>query len=143
MSGGVVTHGTRSCYQRGCRQAECREANRQYLRNYRADGGTVRYTVEPRNHLARFFNMTRPYGGCLIWTGDTSNGYGKFSVEDRTCRAHRWLYEQLMGALPADITLDHLCRQRACVRLSHLEPVTHAENCRRGADARRQERESA
>jgi len=29
--------------------------------------------------------------------------------------------------------LDHLCRNRACVRPSHLEPVTQTENIRRGA----------
>jgi hypothetical protein len=28
--------------------------------------------------------------------------------------------------------LDHLCRTRACVRPSHLEPVTPQENCLRG-----------
>jgi hypothetical protein len=27
--------------------------------------------------------------------------------------------------------LDHLCRNRACVRFDHLEPVTHVENVRR------------
>ena len=130
------THGTRACYQRGCRQAECVEANKRYLRDYRTNGATIRYTVEPRNHLARFFNHTRIDGDCLIWTADTSRGYGKFSVDDRTRRAHRWLYETLLGPVPEGVTLDHLCRRRDCVRLAHLEVVTHAENCRRGAAAR-------
>jgi hypothetical protein len=29
--------------------------------------------------------------------------------------------------------LDHLCRNPACVNPDHLEPVTNAENSRRGA----------
>jgi hypothetical protein len=32
--------------------------------------------------------------------------------------------------------LDHLCRRRNCVCPSHLDPVTPAENIRRGAAAR-------
>jgi hypothetical protein len=32
--------------------------------------------------------------------------------------------------------LDHLCRVRSCVNPAHLEPVTNAENCRRGANAK-------
>lgn len=30
------------------------------------------------------------------------------------------------------MTLDHLCRNRACVRRSHLQPVTNKENVLRG-----------
>ena len=36
------------------------------------------------------------------------------------------------GVLPATMQLDHLCRERACCNPAHLEPVTQAENIRRG-----------
>lgn len=48
-----------------------------------------------------------------------------------TCTAHRWAYEFLVGEIPEGLTLDHLCRNKACVMPDHLEPVTQAENHRR------------
>jgi hypothetical protein len=54
-----------------------------------------------------------------------------------TMRAgHIVAYEQTYGPVPAGRQLDHLCRQRACVNPAHVEPVTNAENGRRGASAR-------
>ena len=50
--------------------------------------------------------------------------------------AHRLLYESLFGPLAEGLQLDHLCRNRACLRPSHLEPVTQKENIRRGWTAR-------
>lgn len=54
-----MTHGTRSCYQTGCRRLECVEANRSFARDHkrqkiRPDGdGLARIGVtEVRNHIA-------------------------------------------------------------------------------------------
>jgi hypothetical protein len=46
--------------------------------------------------------------------------------------AHRYGYELQVGSVPDGLTLDHLCRNRACVRASHLEPVTSKVNILRG-----------
>ena len=51
--------------------------------------------------------------------------------------AHRYAYESLVGPIPDGLHLDHLCRVPACVNPDHLEPVTPAENTRRGVVARR------
>lgn len=74
-------------------------------------------------------------GPCHLWTaGKTKQGYGSFRpVKGVSELAHRWAYVQAGGTIPADNVLDHLCRVRACVNPTHLEPVTNEENLRRGA----------
>lgn len=71
-------------------------------------------------------------GPCTLWTGVlTHDGYGQVRVDGRTTVAHRWAWELAGRQIPADMELDHLCHVRHCVRLTHLEVVTHAENMRR------------
>lgn len=76
--------------------------------------------------------------GCWLWTAGTTRGYGMFSAipdaegKKHTRVAHRWLWEQVNGPVPAGLELDHLCRVRHCVNPDHLEPVTKRENILRG-----------
>lgn len=73
---------------------------------------------------------------CWIWTGTLDrDGYGQFNLNGRKVRAHRGAFEALVGLVPPGLVLDHLCRVRACVNPDHLEPVTNAENIRRGFKA--------
>ena len=70
-------------------------------------------------------------GACWVWRGAIHGGYGNFSVgQGRFQGAHRVAYELLVGPVPD--TLDHLCRNPACVNPAHLEPVTNRENILRG-----------
>lgn len=72
---------------------------------------------------------------CWLWTGNlSSQGYGRAPSGQRGKHlfAHRVMYEAHVGRIPQGMELDHLCRVRACVNPDHLEPVTHAENVRRG-----------
>lgn len=87
--------------------------------------------------IDRFMRHTRvdPDSGCLVWIGYlTKNGYGRFGCEGVMYMAHRWLFQRanfIPSTTESDLVLDHLCRNRACVRPTHLELVTRLENTRR------------
>lgn len=67
---------------------------------------------------------------CWIWQRHiSSGGYAKMGRRF----AYAVYYERAHGPIPDGLELDHLCRVRSCVNPDHLEPVTHAENMRRGA----------
>lgn len=80
------------------------------------------YVIEDRGHDTP----------CWIWQLGRSGGYAALGGGS----AHRRNYMAVYGPVPAGLELDHLCRQRDCVRPSHLEAVTHAENVRRGRRAK-------
>lgn len=73
---------------------------------------------------------------CWNWTGHINGGgYGIFHRKRdgvrRRWRAHRLMYEHLVGPIPEGLVLDHLCRNTRCVNPEHLDPVTNVENVRR------------
>lgn len=70
---------------------------------------------------------------CMVWTAcRNSDGYGQFKTPEGQVGAHRFAYTLLVGPIGQGDVLDHLCRNPACVRPSHLEPVTVQENTLRG-----------
>lgn len=77
---------------------------------------------------------TESFGGhpCWEWKGARSDGYGGINIDGHHRGAHRVMYQQLVGEIPAGLTTDHLCRNRWCVNPSHIEPVTRGENVLRG-----------
>ena len=69
-------------------------------------------------------------GSCWEWPkAKTHDGYGRAAGGKM---AHRVIYELMVYKLPKELTLDHLCRNRACVNPAHLEPVLNRTNILRG-----------
>ena len=74
----------------------------------------------------RFWAKVDKTDDCWLWTANRTNaGYGHFWLDRRMVLAHRFAYELLIGPIPDGLTLDHLCRVRACVNPAHLEAVTN------------------
>lgn len=76
-----------------------------------------------------------PETGCWIWPYGNSGGkwaYGIVMLNNKAYRAHRVMYESLIGEIPDGLYLDHLCRNTLCVNPWHLEPVDNKTNIRRG-----------
>jgi hypothetical protein len=69
---------------------------------------------------------------CLEWGGHLDNhGYGKIGrgrAGEGMARVHRVAYEYEVGPIPDGLVIDHLCHNRACINVDHLEPVPLAVN---------------
>lgn len=80
----------------------------------------------------RFWAKVELTEDCWVWTGHLRRGYGTLMRNGEHGYAHRFAYESLVGPIPEGLQIDHLCRNRACVNPSHMEPVTRRENILRG-----------
>ena len=46
----------------------------------------------------------------------------------RMRRVHRVVFEALVGPIPGEMTVDHICKNKACCRIDHLRLLSHVEN---------------
>ena len=76
--------------------------------------------------------------GCWEWTASkTRGGYGQISIgghSARPVRAHRAVYETLIGPIPPDALLCHQCDNPGCVRPDHMFIGTQYDNMRDARD---------
>ena len=103
-----------------------RAANCEYQRRYkqRLQAGLVK----PRlTDSERFESHCCYVGDCIVWTGNAER-YGQMSLKSKPVYAHRFAYALKHGPIPEGLTIDHLCRNKLCVNVAHLEAVTMKEN---------------
>lgn len=100
------------------------------LPEYELGVGNIVLTTCEATRLVEALDKT---DGCWEWVGQhhPTTGYGIFAWDGRGWMAHRFMYALLVGPIPFGYTIDHLCRNRACVKPEHLEAVTQGENVRR------------
>jgi len=77
---------------------------------------------------------------CHLWTaGDSGDGrgggYPRMWLDGQVMAVHKVSWTNEHGIIPGKKTLDHLCRQRLCVREDHLEMVTNRQNVLRAMAA--------
>lgn len=82
--------------------------------------------------MGRFLAVVTKTEDCWYLEGASrDNGYGMFTASGVRFSGHRFAYTAFVGPIPRGYEIDHLCRDRACVRPEHLELVTRQENLSR------------
>lgn len=66
---------------------------------------------------------------CFIWNACVNNdGYGQFSLNNRSFPAHKFSYEFYFGPVSDGFEVCHICNNPPCVNPNHLYLATHKEN---------------
>ena len=84
-----------------------------------------------RRSIDKVFALVRidPVTGCHEWQGyRNKQGYGHTRFRGRKQLVHRIVWEYRNGPIPADLELDHLCRNTCCANPEHLRVVTSKVN---------------
>lgn len=101
-----------------------------YIRGHSGGTGGLKNLPAEERFWARV--AKRGPDECWLWTTGDEGGYSHLVVDGQQVPAHRFAYELLVGPIPDGLHIDHLCRTPRCVNPAHMEPVTPAENARRG-----------
>lgn len=78
---------------------------------------------------------------CWEWQAlKDKHGYGKFKLNDKMVKAHRFAWELVNGPIPEGMVIRHNCDNPGCVNSTHLEIGTQADNVKDMVNRGRQSR---
>ncbi len=135
--------------QRGLCQCGCGEkaplASMTNKKHGHRQGEPMKYIL---GHQARVYWGTNPEEfvedpetHCWMWQRALRDrGHGQLNRGGKVHKAHRYYYEDLIGAIPEGKQLHHLCMNPACVNPGHLALVECGEHTRLHAALRRSQK---
>lgn len=95
--------------------------------------GDILWEMIPERVQQRLLEKVTVDNGCHLSGYSTgSHGYSQIGWNEngvRTVRlGHRVAWEIANGAIPADMTIDHICRVRRCINVEHLRLMSNLQN---------------
>lgn len=68
--------------------------------------------------------------GCHLVVSHRLNqdGYFRKRIKGKLVMYHRYIYEQEVGEIPEGYEVDHLCRNRNCIKPEHLQCLSNKEH---------------
>lgn len=93
----------------------------------------------PERVTQRVLSRVRREGTCIVSTYSRgSHGYAQVGWTEPGAKrstmalCHRVVWIAAHGPIPEGMHVDHICRNRPCINIDHLQLLTHAENSAQG-----------
>jgi hypothetical protein len=87
-----------------------------------------KYKTRESRFWKSFEKRTKKAGDCLEWTGAKVDGQPICLWDGKQSRVRRVVYELAIGELEDGMVVTPSCRNRLCVRQSHLKKITVKES---------------